>query len=158
MSFNRHDLSHSTASQRLPARRSRTTGHVRRITWLVPSLDVTRRLTTPPWWWRSRLNRVTATTLKRLQSRRCPWDVLDDEMSDEMTNGDDHHPADTWYQLHPPAPNVVCTPNTDKCIVIHTAVADTPVHPRQAREIRACLVLTLTNKSVEGWMRNKIKQ
>ena len=43
-------------------------------------------------------------------------------------------------------------------IVIHTAVADTPVHPRQAREIRARLVLALTNKSVEGWMRNKIKQ
>jgi len=44
-SFIRHDLSHSTASQRLPARRSWTTGHVRRITWLVPTLDVTRRLT-----------------------------------------------------------------------------------------------------------------
>jgi len=44
-SFIRHDLSHSTASQRLPARRSRTTGHVRRITWPVPLLDVTWRLT-----------------------------------------------------------------------------------------------------------------
>ena len=78
-------------------------------------------------------------------------------MSDEMTNGDDHHPPDTRYQLHSPAPNVVCTPNTDKCIVIHTAVADTPVHPRQAREIRACLALELTIKSVEGRTRNKTK-